>query len=90
MKEIISEVLNKIDKNEEKEKIINNYYTVDNLENNYLNNDIKVNDIKDRRDIKDHVIICGMHSEIINFILPLRAKYLTKKMLKWIVILASN
>ena len=90
MKEIISEVLNKIDKNEEKEKIINNYYTVDNLENNYLNNDIKVNDIKDRRDIKDHVIICGMHSEIINFILPLRAKYLTKKMLKWIVILAPN
>ena len=90
MKEIISEILNNIDKYEEKEKIINNYYTVEGLGNNYLNNDIKFQDIKDRRDIKDHVIICGMHSEIINFILPLRAKYLTKKMLKWIVILAPN
>ena len=90
MKEIISEILNNIDKYEEKEKIINNYYTVEGLGNNYLNNDIKFPDIKDRRDIKDHVIICGMHSEIIHFILPLRAKYLTKKMLKWIVILSPN
>ena len=31
-----------------------------------------------------------MHSEIVHFILPLRAKYLTKKMLKWIVILSPN
>ena len=90
MKEIISEILNNIDKYEEKEKVMNNYYTVDGLENNYLNNDIKFQDIKDRRDIKDHVIICGMHSEIVHFILPLRAKYLTKKMLKWIVILSPN
>ena len=90
MKEIISEILNNINKYEEKEKIINNYYTVEKLENNYLNNDIKFQDITDRRDIKDHVIICGMHSEIIHFILPLRAKYLTKKMLKWIVILSPN
>ena len=89
-KEIISEILSNIDKNEEKEKIINNYYTVENLEKNYLNNDIKFQDIKDRRDIKDHIIICGTHSEIIHFILPLRAKYLTKKMLKWIVILSPN
>jgi hypothetical protein len=90
MKEIISEILNNIDKYEEKEKVMNNYYTVDGLENNYLNNDIKFQDIKDRRDIKDHVIICGIHSEIVHFILPLRAKYLTKKMLKWIVILSPN
>jgi hypothetical protein len=90
MKEIISEILNNIDKYEEKEKVMNNYFTVDGLENNYLNNDIKFQDIKDRRDIKDHVIICGMHSEIVHFILPLRAKYLTKKMLKWIVILSPN
>ena len=90
MKEIISEILNNLDKYEEKQKIINNYYTVEGFENNNLNNDIKLPDIKDRRDIKDHVIICGMHSEILHFILPLRAKYLTKKMLKWIVILSPN
>ena len=44
--------------------------------------------IKDRNDIQHHVIICGMHPEILHFILPLRAKYLTEKILKWIVILA--
>ena len=89
-KEIISEILDNIDKYEEKEKIINNYYTVESLGKNNINNDIKFQTIKDRRDIKDHVIICGTHPEIVHFILPLRAKYLTKKMIKWIVILAPN
>ena len=87
-KKVISEILDNLDKKEEKEKIINNYYTIEGLENNHLTNDIEFQDIKDRRDIKDHVVICGMDSEIIHFILPLRAKYLTKKMLKWIVILS--
>ena len=89
-KEIISEILDNIDKYEEKEKIMSNYYTVESLGKTHLNNDIKFQNIKDRRDIKDHVIICGTHPEIIHFILPLRAKYLTKKMIKWIVILAPN
>ena len=89
-KEIISEILDNIDKYEEKEKIINNYYTVESLGKTNINNDIKFPTIKDRRDIKDHVIICGTHSEIVHFILPLRAKYLTKNMIKWIVILAPN
>ena len=89
-KEIISEIINNIDKYEEKEKIINNYYTIEGFGKNHLNNDIKFQNIKDRRDIKDHVIICGTHSELIHFILPLRAKYLTRKMIKWIVILAPN
>ena len=46
--------------------------------------------IKDRNDIQHHVVICGMHPEIIHFILPLRAKYLTESLLKWIVILAPT
>ena len=46
--------------------------------------------IKDRNDIKNHIIICGMHHELIHFILPLRNKYLPEKLLKWIVILAPS
>ena len=41
--------------------------------------------IKDRSDIKGHIIICGMHHEIIHFILPLRSKYIPEKLLKWII-----
>ena len=73
----------------EDEQIINNYYTLENYEKNNLNtNEIMRQGIKDRNDIQHHVIICGMHTEILHFILPLRAKYLTENMLKWIVILA--
>ena len=73
----------------EDEQIINNYYTLESFEKNNLNtNEIMRQGIKDRNDIQHHVIICGMHPEIIHFILPLRAKYLTENMLKWVVILA--
>ena len=87
----LSEIINNNDnfKLSGYENIINNYYTLENFEKNYLNtNEIMRQGIKDRNDIQHHVIICGMHPEIIHFILPLRAKYLTEKMLKWIVILA--
>ena len=29
-------------------------------------------------DVKNHIIVCGIHSEIKSFIMPLRAKYLKK------------
>ena len=73
----------------EYEKIINNYYTLETFEKNYLiTNEIMRQGIKDISEIQHHVVICGIHPEIIHFILPLRAKYLTENMLKWIVILA--
>jgi len=66
-----------------------NYYTVDMIQNNYLYiNEIMHQSIKDREDIINHAIICGIHPEILHFILPLRAKYLPENKLKWIVILA--
>ncbi|MCQ2815726.1 MAG: hypothetical protein MJ252_00520 [archaeon] len=55
-----------------------------------VSNDIIKSSIKDDENIKDHVLICGVHHEIIHFILPLRAKYLPVQMLKWIVILTPN
>ena len=69
----------------------NNYYTLENTEKNYLyTNEIMRQGIKDRNDIKNHIVICGMHHELIHFILPLRSKYLPEKLLKWIVILAPS
>ena len=88
-KGFLTELVNNGNKFNEIDQIINNYYTLEGLEKNYLNtNEIMRQGIKDRNDIQHHVIICGMHSEIIHFILPLRAKYLAENMLKWIVILA--
>ena len=75
----------------EEDDLSNNYYTLENTEKNYLySNEIMRQGIKDRYDIKNHIIICGMHQELIHFILPLRNKYLPEKLLKWIVILAPS
>ena len=92
------ETFNKILNNEnptnlldDTDEIYENYYTLDKVEDNYFySNEIIHQSIKDRDDIINHVIICGMHPEIIHFILPLRAKYLPENHLKWIVILAPS
>ncbi len=69
----------------------NDYYFNDNPEY-YLRNNIEImhHSIKDREDITNHIIICGLHPSLVHFILPLRAKYLQEDSLKWIVILAPN
>lgn len=58
----------------------------------FLKNNIEImhHSIKDREDITNHIIICGLHPALVHFILPLRAKYLQEDALKWIVILAPN
>ena len=73
------------------EELNANYYTLNSTEKNYLyTNDIMREGIKDRNDIRHHIIICGMHHEILHFILPLRSKHIPEKLLKWIIILAPN
>ncbi len=68
-----------------------NYYTLNETEKNYLDaNEIMKMGINDAYDISHHVIICGMHNQIIHLILPLRSKYIPEHLLKWIVILAIN
>ena len=75
----------------DEDELSRNYFTLENNEKNYLyTNEIMRQGIKDRNDIKNHIIICGMHQELIHFILPLRNKYLPEKLLKWIVILAPS
>ena len=66
-----------------------NYYILNEYENNYVfTNEITRQGISDRNDINHHIVICGIHQELVNFILPLRNKYLPERLLKWIVILS--
>ena len=80
---ISSENVNNFDEDE----LYKDYYTLN--ENNYVfTNEITRQGINDRNDIHNHIVICGIHPELIHFILPLRNKYLPEKFLKWIVILS--
>jgi len=66
------------------------YYLLNDAEkNNLYSNEIAKIGIEGRNDIKHHIIICGMHHEIIHLILHLRAKYIPEQLLKWIVILSN-
>ena len=72
-------------------EFLKDYYTVDDLSKYELNsNGISNQGLRDRNDIKNHIVICGMHPELIQFIMPLRSKNLPIKLLKWIVILTPN
>ena len=71
------------------DNLYKNYYLINENDNNYVfTNEITRQGINERNDIQHHIIICGMHDELVNFILPLRSKNLPEKLLKWIVILS--
>jgi hypothetical protein len=73
------------------EELLKDYYTLDDIEKNDLySNGILNQGLNEHNDIRNHIIICGMHPELIQFILPLRSKNLPIKLLKWIVILTPN
>ena len=38
--------------------------------------DVNISSIEDNPSMKNHIIICGIHSSIQHFIMPLRARYL--------------
>jgi hypothetical protein len=40
--------------------------------------------------IRNHIIVCGLHSSIEEFIMPLRSKYLKPKKLQKIVIITGE
>ena len=52
--------------------------------------DFKKDSIRNNSKYKNHIIICGTHSELYKYILPLRAKFLGNENLKYIVILTQN
>jgi len=44
-------------------------------------------DLRNSPTVKNHIIVCGMHTSIFHFIQPLRVKYLEKYQLQHIVII---
>lgn len=59
----------------------------DNVNNNV---DVKKDSIRNSDEIKRHIVVCGTHPSLYYFILPLRAKYLGRENIKWVVILAQD
>jgi len=43
--------------------------------------DVTSHSLQDRPDIINHIIVCGIHSSIQDFIMPLRARYLKEQQL---------
>ena len=41
-------------------------------------------------DVKNHIVVCGIHSAIKSFIMPLRAKYMKEFQLQIIVIITGE
>ena len=52
--------------------------------------DIHHPSIEGERDIVNHVIVCGIHSSIYHFLLPLRAKYIKEEKQQYVVILSKH
>lgn len=59
----------------------------DNVNNNV---DVKKDSIRNSETITKHIVVCGTHPSLYYFILPLRAKYLGRENLKWVVILSQD
>ena len=64
------------------------YYIIKNFVNN--NVDVKKDSIRNSDVYKNHILVCGTHPSLYYYILPLRARYLGKENIKYLVILANN
>ena len=64
------------------------YYIIKNFVNN--NVDVKKDSIRNSDIYKNHIVVCGTHPSLYYYILPLRAKYLGKENLKYLVILTND
>ena len=72
-------------------ELLKDFYTLDDMEKNELYSNVIINQgLDEHTDIKNHIVICGMHPELIQFLLPLRSKNLPIKLIKWIIILTPN
>ena len=64
------------------------YYIIKNFVNN--NVDVKKDSIRNSEIYKNHIIVCGTHPSLYYYILPLRARYLGKENLKYLVLLTND
>ena len=78
-----NDILNESKEKEDEYYIIKNKYEID-------INEIKKDTIRNSDIYKNHILVCGTHPSLYYYILPLRAKYLGKENLKYLVILSNN
>ena len=64
------------------------YYIIKNFVNN--NVDVKKDSIRNSDIYKNHIVVCGTHPSLYYYILPLRARYLGKENLKYLVLLTVD
>ena len=64
------------------------YFIIKNFVNN--NVDVKKDSIRNSSIYKDHIVVCGTHPSLYYYILPLRARYLGRENLKYVVILTQD
>ena len=64
------------------------YYIIKNFVNN--NVDVKKDSIRNSDIYKNHIVVCGTHPSLYYYILPLRARYLGKENIKYLVLLTND
>jgi len=51
---------------------------------------VTVSSFENNPNVKNHIIVCGIHSSIINFLMPLRAKFLKEFQIQKVVIITGE
>ena len=64
------------------------YFIIKNFVNN--NVDVKKDSIRNSTIYRNHIVVCGTHPSLYYYILPLRARYLGRENLKYVVILTQD
>lgn len=71
----------------ENKKLMQNYY-VNDQRTDLMN--VTLASLENHPSVKNHIVVCGIHSAIKNFIMPLRMKYLKEYQLQKIVIITGE
>ena len=68
-------------------KLMQDYYVWDNPASSMS---VTLASLENDNVVKNHIVVCGIHSAIKSFIMPLRAKYLKEYQLQRIVIITGE
>ena len=78
-----NDILNESNEKDDDYYIIKNNFDIE-------DNNIKKDTIRNSDIYKNHILVCGTHPSLYYYIQPLRARYLGKENLKYLVILSNN
>ena len=78
-----NDILNESNEKDDDYYLIKNNFDIE-------DNNIKKDTIRNSDIYKNHILVCGTHPSLYYYIQPLRARYLGKENLKYLVILSNN